>query len=119
MIYCEKHGARFTDSTGLCPDCPMAFTQGIEFSGKVAEQITGKELETVVGMLNAGGTPEIHHLLHHCIDEEIEKIFGKKTESVNPMSVFGMEIRRVSWVPLGEIWAVSKDGKVVKKFSTF
>lgn len=52
--------------------------EAVTFSGQQARQIFLKEIKEVIALMDTGGEPKIHHLLHHCTEAQWESIVGKQ-----------------------------------------
>lgn len=88
----------------------------VTFSGKEASEISVAELSQLVKMFD-GGEPIVHHISHNCSNTALLETFGSVDIGDTKDGYFGLPISKKSWIPLGELWLQSKEGKVIQKFS--
>lgn len=96
--------------------------EAVTFNGQQASHISFKAIKEAMDSVDSIGEPKIHHLLHRCTEQQWESITGKQekvdTDSEYSKSVlYGWPVYERSYVPLGEVWLMDKDGKVIEKFS--
>ena len=96
--------------------------EDVTFGGQQASNISLKAIREAIGLIKSSGEPRIHHILHHCTEAQWESLIGKQekvyTEPEYSKNVlYGLPVYEKSYVPLGEVWMMDKDGKVIQKFS--
>lgn len=91
------------------------------FSTQKNKPLTLKELQIAIKMLDDKiSTPVLDHISHNSnkFVRVFKKMAGKKAIKINAINVlYGFPVRKISWIPDGEIWLQDKDGKILKKFS--
>lgn len=93
----------------------------VTFSGKESTKIDIDSIKNAIGLIQPPDPRAVHHFLHNCTEEDLDKIFGKEVDgdSVAPEQLrryIGMQIRKERFVVVGEIWAMDKTGRVLQKF---
>lgn len=91
----------------------------VTFSGVEASKITAESLMSAVDLLNKYKPKELEvELSHNCEKEDFIKALGIQEKKDEPFmsSLFGMRVYRKSYIPLGEIWLVDKNGQVLEKY---
>ncbi len=91
-------------------------------SGTEAKPLTKEDLENTIQKLRDMMPivpPLIDKILHNCSESQLESVFGEtKTEAAHTMvSLYGMPVLETQLVPDGEVWAVDRNGKLIKRFS--
>lgn len=55
-------------------------------------------------------------LHHHCIDEQLKKVFGNPVIGNEKSILFGFPVIENKAIPDGEIWMIGKNGELLKRF---
>lgn len=97
-------------------------TEQVTFNGVHPSEVSLPAIRKAINLLRTLPANVIDHIIHHMSDEQIGTLFKNQATKHSDFEsskdvLYGLPVLKKSYVPLGEMWMMDKDGHVISKFS--
>lgn len=92
--------------------------EAVTFSGQESKPLRLEDVLKAVASIHISKVASnwIHHINENCTEEQLRGLFRDYKLGTTTTIPAGLPVYKISYIPRGELWMMTEDGKVIKKF---